>query len=98
MVDYVWLWEDENANWESRQKNIPLSVTPFAQAHDFLSGHAPGKRLVLAGGGGVARHFESLHQRLPEDMISALSDTLGWDPVHEAFGKLGTASAGPFRD
>jgi len=96
MVDYVWLWEDENANWESRQKNIPLSVTPFAQAHDFLKRHAPGKRLVLAGWGGVARHFESLHQRLPEDVIfSALSDTLGWDPVHEAFGKLGSRERWP---
>ena len=95
-VDYVWLWQDENANWESREKNIPLSVTPFAQAHDFLKRHAPNKRLVLAGWGGVARHFESLHQRLPEDIIfSALSDTLGWDPIHEAFGKLGTRERWP---
>lgn len=96
MVDYVWLWQDEDANWQSREKNIPLSVTPFAQAHDFLKRHAPGKRLVLAGWGGVARHFESLHQRLPEDVIfSALSDTLGWDPVHEAFGKLGSRERWP---
>ena len=41
MVDYVWLWQDEDANWQSREKNIPLSVTPFAQAHDFLKRHAP---------------------------------------------------------
>jgi len=96
MVDYVWLWQDEDANWESRKTNIPLSVTPFAQAHDFLKRHAPGKRLVLAGWGGVARHFESLHQRLPEDVIfSSLSDTLGWDPVHEAFGKLGSRERWP---
>lgn len=96
MVDYVWLWQDEDANWQSREKNIPLSVTPFAQAHDFLKRHAPEKRLVLAGWGGVARHFESLHQRLPEDVIfSALSDTLGWDPVHEAFGKLGSRERWP---
>ena len=96
MVDYVWLWQDEDANWQSREKNIPLSVTPFAQAHDFLKRHAPGKRLVLAGWGGVARHFENLHQRLPEDVIfSALSDTLGWDPVHEAFGKLGSRERWP---
>lgn len=96
MVDYVWLWQDEDANWQSREKNIPLSITPFAQAHDFLKRHAPGKRLVLAGWGGVARHFESLHQRLPEDVIfSALSDTLGWDPVHEAFGKLGSRERWP---
>jgi hypothetical protein len=90
MVDYVWLWQDERANWESRNKNVPLSITPFVQAHDFLKRHAPGKQLVLAGWGGVTRHFESLHQRLPEDIIfSALNDSLGWDPVNEAFGKLG---------
>ena len=90
MVDYVWLWEDENANWEGRARNVPLSITPFVQARDFLKQHAPGKRLVLAGWGGVTRHFESLHQRLPEDIVfSALSDSLGWDPVNEAFGKLG---------
>ena len=90
MVDYVWLWQDENANWESRQKNIPLSVTPFVQAHNFLKRNAPDKRLVVAGWGGVTRHFQSLHDRLPEDIVfSALSDSLGWDPVNEAFGKLG---------
>jgi hypothetical protein len=90
MVNYVWLWQDEDANWESRSRNIPLSTTPFTQAHDFLQRHAPGKQLVLAGWGGVTRHFESLHQRLPEDIVfSALNDTLGWDPTNEAFGKLG---------
>lgn len=96
MVDYVWLWQDENANWESRKKNVPLSVTPFAQAHEFLRRHAPGKKLVLAGWGGVTHHFESLHQRLPEDIVfSALSDTLGWDPVNEAFSKLGNRERWP---
>jgi len=96
MVDYVWLWQDEGANWESREKNVPLSVTPFAQAHDFLRRHAPGKRLVLAGWGGVTHHFESLHQRLPEDIVfSALSDSLGWDPIHEAFSKLGSRERWP---
>lgn len=95
-VNYVWLWQDEGANWESREKNVPLSATPFTQAHDFLKRHAPDKRLVLAGWGGVARHFESLHQRLPEDIVfSALSDSLGWDPVHEAFGKLGSRERWP---
>jgi hypothetical protein len=89
MVDHVWLWQDEGANWESRSKNVPLSITPFAQAHDFLRRHAPNKRLVLAGWGGVTRHFDSLHHRLPEDIIfAALSDSLGWDPVNEAFGNL----------
>jgi hypothetical protein len=96
MVDYVWLWQDEGANWDSREKNVPLSVTPFAQAHAFLQRHAPGKRLVLAGWGGVTRHFENLHQRLPEDIVfSALSDSLGWDPIHEAFGKLGSRERWP---
>ncbi|MCX6620480.1 MAG: twin-arginine translocation signal domain-containing protein [Acidobacteria bacterium] len=89
-VDHVWLWEDETMNWESRKSGIPLSVTPFAQAHAFLKRHAPKKRLVLAGWGGVARHFEHFHKALPEDIIfTCLSDTLGWDPVHEVFGKLG---------
>ncbi len=96
MVDYVWLWQDEDANWESRTKQIPLSTTPFAQAHDFLKRHAPDKQLVLAGWGGVTRHFESLHRKLPEDIIfSALGDTLGWDPTNEAFGKLGSRERWP---
>ena len=96
MVDYVWLWQDENANWESREKKIPLSVTPFLQAHAFLKKHAPHKQLVVAGWGGVTRHFQSLHERLPEDIVfSALSDSLGWDPVNEAFGKLGNRERWP---
>lgn len=96
MVDYVWLWQDEHANWEGREKDVQLSITPFVQAHDFLMRHAPGKRLVLAGWGGVTRHFQSLHQRLPEDIIfSALSDSLGWDPVNEEFGKLGKRERWP---
>ena len=41
MVDHVWLWQDEDANWDSRSKDVPLSITPFAQAHDFLKRHAP---------------------------------------------------------
>lgn len=95
-VNYVWLWQDEGANWESRKKSVPLSATPFSHAHNFLKRHAPDKRLVLAGWGGVARHFESLHQRLPEDIVfSALSDSLGWDPVHESFGKLGSRERWP---
>jgi hypothetical protein len=89
MVDYVWLWEDEGANWDSRTKNIPLSVTPFQQARDFLRRNAPKKQLVLAGWGGVVRNFQSLHQRLPGDIVfAALSDSLGWDPVSEEYGKL----------
>ncbi len=88
-VDYVWLWEDESMNWQSRQKGIPLSVTPFTQAYDFLRRHAPNKRLVVSGWGGVARNFADLHQRLPRDIIfSCLNDSLGWDPVHEVFGSL----------
>jgi hypothetical protein len=88
MVDYVWLWQDEA--WDSKDKDVRLSVTPFMQAHEFLKKHAPTKRLVLGGWGRVARHFEDLHQRLPEDIVfSSLDDTLGWDPIAEAFGKLG---------
>ena len=88
-VDYVWLWEDEDMNWESRKTGVPLSVTPFRQAYDFLRRNAPNKRLVLAGWGGVARHFAHFHQNLPEDVIfSCLNDSLGWDLVNEAFGKL----------
>jgi hypothetical protein len=88
-VDHVWLWEDESMNWESRSKGIPLSMTPFLHAHAFLRRHAPKKRLVVSGWGGVARNFEDFHRRLPRDIVfSCLNDTLGWDPVHEVFGKL----------
>jgi hypothetical protein len=89
MVDHVWLWEDETSNWDSRAKDVPISTTAFVQAHDFLRRHAPRKRLVVAGWGGFTRHFARLHQNLPGDIIfSALGDTLGWDPVAEAFGGL----------
>ncbi len=88
-LDYVWLWEDESMNWESRKTGQPLSVTPFIEAHDFLRRHAPHKKLVVSGWGGAARHFADFHRRLPGDIVFAcLSDSLGWDPVNEAFGKL----------
>ena len=88
-VDDVWLWEDERMNWESRKTGQPLSVTPFLQAHDFLRRNAPRKKLVVSGWGGVARHFADFHKRLPGDIVFAcLSDSLGWDPVNEVFGKL----------
>ncbi len=90
MVDYVWLWEDEQMNWASQKANVPLSVTPFKQAHAFLKRHAPEKRMVLSGWGGVVRHFAYFHKALPEDVIfSSLNDNLGWDPVSEEYGKLG---------
>jgi hypothetical protein len=88
-VDYVWLWEDEGMNWASQKGKVPLSVTPFKQAYDFLKRHAPEKRMVISGWGGVVRHFEYFHKALPEDVVfSSLSDNLGWDPVSEVFGKL----------
>jgi hypothetical protein len=88
-VDYVWLWEDEASNWASRNERVPLSITPFRQAYDFLRRHAPQKRMVISGWGGVVRHFAYFHQHLPGDVIfSALNDSLGWDPVSEEFGKL----------
>jgi len=88
-VDYVWLWEDEQMNWDSRRTGQPLSVTPFLAAHDFLRRHAPKKRLVIGGWGGVARHFLHFHKMLPGDVIfTCLSDSLGWDPIHEVFGRL----------
>ncbi len=96
MVDDVWLWQDEDSNWDSRKKDVALSVTPFLQAHEFLRKHAPNKRLVLGGWGGVARHFEDLHKRLPEDIVfSSLNDTLGWDPISEVFSKLGSRECWP---
>ena len=52
-VHYVYLWEDEFMNWASQRHNVELPVTPFLQAHAFLRRHAPDKRLVLAGWGGV---------------------------------------------
>jgi hypothetical protein len=89
MIDYVWLWQDEAHNWAGRNKKVHLPATPFLQAHDFLRRHAPEKKLVLAGWGGVTRHFQSLHQRLPQDIIfSALDDSFGWNPVSEEFSKL----------
>jgi hypothetical protein len=95
-VGYVYLWEDEYMNWASQRDKVELSVTPFRQAYDFLRRHAPDKRLVLGGWGGVVRNFEHFHRSLPEDVIfTALSDQLGWDPVHEAFGKLGSRERWP---
>lgn len=95
-VSYVWLWEDEQMNWESRRTGIPLSTTPFIEAYNFLRRHAPDKRLVVSGWGGVARHFEYFHRKLPGDVIfSCLNDTLGWDPVDEVFGKLGERERWP---
>lgn len=95
-VDYVWLWEDENSNWASRNARVPLSITPFRQAHDFLRRHAPDKRMVISGWGGVVRHFAYFHEHLPEDVIfSALNDSVGWDPVSEEFGKLGSRERWP---
>ena len=88
-VDHVWLWQDEQMNWEGRKTGMSFSVTPFQQAYDFLKRNAPQKRLVLGGWGGVVRDFEQFHQKLPLDIVfSCLSDTLGWDPIHEVFGKL----------
>jgi hypothetical protein len=88
-VDYVWLWEGEELNWASQKDNVPFSTTPFKQAHDFLRRHAPQKRIVLSGWGGVARHFAHFHKELPDDIIfSSLNDNLGWDPVSEVYGKL----------
>ncbi len=89
MLDYVWLWEDEGMSWESQRTNVPLSLTPFKQAHNFLKRHAPSKRLVISGWGGVARHFAHFHRNLPGDIVfSSLSDDLGWDPVSEEYAKL----------
>jgi hypothetical protein len=95
-VSHVYLWEDEMVNWASQAHNVAIPVTPFLQAHDFLRRHAPDKRLVLAGWGGVVRHFGGLHRALPEDVIfTALNDQVGWDPVHEAFGQLGDRERWP---
>ncbi len=95
-VDYVWLWEDEAMNWASQKGTVPLSVTPYRQAYDFLRRHAPEKRLVVSGWGGVVRHFAYFHQHLPEDVIfTSLNDNLGWDPVNEEYGKLGERERWP---
>jgi hypothetical protein len=89
LVDYVWLWEDEGMNWDSQKSKVPLSVTPFKQAYDFLKRHAPDKRLVISGWGGVVRNFAYFHKTLPEDIVfSSLGDNLGWDPTSEEYGKL----------
>ena len=89
-VDYVWLWEDEGMSWASQKQSVPLSVTPFKQAYDFLKRHAPEKRLVISGWGRCRAAFRLFPSRtLPEDIIfSSLNDNLGWDPVSEEYGKL----------
>jgi len=95
-VDYVWLWEDEGMSWASQKQDVPLSVAPFKQAYDFLKRYAPRKRLVISGWGGVVRHFAYFHKALPEDIIfSSLNDNLGWDPVSEEYGKLGSRERWP---
>ena len=95
-VDYVWLWEDEAMNWASQKENVPLSVTPYRQAYEFLRRHAPEKRLVISGWGGVVRHFAQFHQQLPLDVIfTSLSDNLGWDPVSQEYQKLGERERWP---
>jgi hypothetical protein len=95
-VDYVWLWEDEAMSWASQKENVPLSVTPYKQAYDFLKRHFPEKRLVISGWGGVVRHFAQFHQQLPLDVIfTSLSNNLGWDPVSEEYGKLGERERWP---
>ncbi|HET7212020.1 MAG TPA: hypothetical protein VFL79_00400 [Terriglobia bacterium] len=95
-VDYAWLWEDEAMNWASQKENVPFSVTPYLQAYDFLKRHAPEKRLVVSGWGGVVRHFAYFHQHLPEDVIfTSLNDNLGWDPVSEEYEKLGDRERWP---
>jgi hypothetical protein len=76
-------------SWASQRGRVPLSVTPFKQAYDFLKRQAPEKRLVISGWGGVVRHFAEFHKALPEDIVfSSLSDNLGWDPVSEEYAKL----------
>jgi hypothetical protein len=95
-VDYVWLWEDESMSWASQKENVPISVTPYKQAYEFLKRHAPEKRLVISGWGGVVRHFAQFHQQLPLDVIfTSLNDNLGWDPVNEEYGKLGERERWP---
>ncbi len=96
MVDYVWLWEDESMNWASQREKVPLSVTPYRQAYDFLKRHAPEKRMVVSGWGGVVRHFAQFHRELPPDVIfTSLNDNLGWDEVSEEYGKLGERERWP---
>jgi hypothetical protein len=89
MVDYVWLWEDEGMSWASQSGKVPTPVLPFKQAYDFLKRHAPEKRLVVSGWGGMTRNFAEFHKALPEDIVfSSLNDMVGWDPVSEEYGKL----------
>ncbi len=96
MVDYVWLWEDEGASWASQRGEVPLPVTPFRIAHDFLRRHAPKVRLVISGWGEVTRHFRRYHQLLPPDVIfSSLLNQLGWQEVDPVYGELGDRERWP---
>lgn len=95
-VDYVSLWQDEATNFETRQRKMEFPVTPFKQAYDFLRRHAPKVRMLVSGWGGITRKFPDFHKLLPEDVIfSALSDSLGWDPVSPEYAKLGTRERWP---
>ena len=97
-LSYVQLWEDEGRNWAAQiDPSIGGSpVLPFQQAHQFLAKHAPGVRLVVAGWGGVVRSFADFHRELPGDVIfAALNDSFGWEPVNEAFGRLGDRERWP---
>ena len=51
MVDDVWLWQDEDANWKSRSQEYPTVRHPLSPGSCVSSQHAPQKRLVLAGSG-----------------------------------------------
>jgi len=97
-LSYVQLWEDEGRNWAAKiDPSVGgSSVLPFQQAHEFLARHAPQVRLVVAGWGGVVRNFDDFHRELPEDVIfAALNDSFGWEPVDEAFGRLGDRERWP---
>jgi hypothetical protein len=96
MVNYIQLWEEEFIHWTSKRAQVETPIEPFKQAYQFLRRHAPEKKLVIAGWGGVIRNFDRFHRELPEDVIfAALSDQLGWDPIDEAFGNLGTRERWP---
>ena len=77
------------------QGRRPLSVTPFKQAHDFLRRHAPEKRLVISGWGGVARHFAAFHSSCPATSFSpALSDNSVGIPSAKCSANSKAANAG----
>jgi len=86
-------------NWASQRDNVELSVhAAFKQAYDFCAATRPDKAAGAGWLGAVLSVTSSIFtDHVPEDVIYVLPSAIsfGWDPVHEAFGKLGDRERWP---